>query len=137
MGLNVEEVIDAVERIGCKVKNAGKEYWILMPSNFPWYGDDGPEVENSRIVASIDMIKSGDYVVSSAWPFVKLQSWDGEPKGIEMRSTDITGSMLDALRKFNVEELVDWLQKKIGEASKMTKEYRRLALNYQSKEYEV
>ena len=98
MDLNVDRLIEAIRSVGCDAKQQGTEYYIMMPGNFPWYGDkDVHEIVNSRIVASIS----------------------------------------DALNNFNYEQVTNWLHNKICEVSNKAKEYRRMLLEYQSKDYEV
>jgi hypothetical protein len=45
--------------------------------------------------------------------------------------------VLNELNDYNYEEIVAWLQNKIGEVSRMAKEYRKLELEYQMKDYEA
>lgn len=136
MDLNVDELIEAIRSVGCDAKQQGTEYYIMMPSNFPWYGDrDVHEIENSRIIASISV--SGKW--SDAWPTPDIRTWEDEPLGVEMRKGPLgcRSGALDALSNFNYEQVTTWLHNKIGEVSNVTKKYRRMLLEYQSKEYEV
>lgn len=136
MDLNVDELIEAIRSVGCDAKQKGTEYYIMMPSNFPWYGDrDVHEIENSRIIASISV--SGKW--SDAWPTPDIRTWEDEPLGVEMRKGPLgcRSGALDALSNFNYEQVTTWLHNKIGEVSNVTKKYRRMLLEYQSKEYEV
>jgi hypothetical protein len=68
-----------------------------------------------------------------------IRSWNDEPLGIEMRRgpMDSRTEVLNELNDFNYEEIVAWLQNKIGEVSRMAKEYRKLELEYQMKDYEA
>lgn len=136
MDLNVDRLIEAIRSAGCDAKQQGTEYYIMMPANFPWYGDrDVHEVENSRIIASISV--SGKW--SDAWPTPDIRTWEDEPLGVEMRKGPIgcSSGALNALCNFNYKQVTTWLHNKIGEVSKVTKEYRRKLLEYQSKDYEV
>lgn len=136
MDLNVDRLIEAIKSVGCDAKLSGTEYYIMMPSNFPWYGcKDVRDIENSRIVAAISV--SGKW--SDAWPMPLIKTWNDEPLGIEMRKGTLgcRSGALDALSNFNYEQVTNWLHNKIGELSKVTKEYRRMLLEYHSKDYEV
>ena len=136
MDLNVDRLIEAIRSVGCDAKQQGTEYYIMMPGNFPWYGDkDVHEIENSRIIASISV--SGKW--SDAWPMPDIRIWENEPLGVEMRKGPLgcRSGALDALSNFNYEQVTNWLHNKICEVSNKAKEYRRMLLEYQSKDYEV
>ena len=136
MDLNVDRLIEAIKSVGCDAKQQGTEYYIMMPDNFPWYGENDPhESENSRIIAAISV--SGKW--NDAWPRPDIRTWNDEPLGVEMRKGPLgcSNGALDALSNFNYEQVTNWLHNKIGEVSKMAKEYRRRLLEYQMKDYEV
>lgn len=136
MDLNVDRLIEAIKSVGCDAKQQGTEYYIMMPDNFPWYGEnDKHESENSRIVAAVSV--SGKW--NDAWPMPDIRTWNDEPLGVEMRKGPLgcSNGALDALSNFNYEQVTNWLHNKIGEVSKMAKEYRRKLLEYQMKDYEV
>lgn len=139
MSLQSEEIIAAVESIGCSVVlSRGDMYYILLPDNFPWYGNNVNVHKNSRIIASITW-EQGEWKWNDAWPTPYIRIENGEPLGVELRKGSICAcaDALNALRKCNYEQLVTWFQNKIDEVSKMTKEYRRKVLEYHSKDYEV
>ena len=136
MDLNVDRLIEAIKSVGCDAKQQGTEYYIMMPDNFPWYGENGKhESENSRIIAAISV--SGKW--NDAWPRPDIRTWNDEPLGVEMRKGPLgcSNGALDALSNFNYEQVTNWLHNKIGEVSKMAKEYRRRLLEYKMKDYEV
>lgn len=139
MDLNVDRLKEVLKSVGCEGKQQGCDLYIMLPDNFPWYGGgDKHESENSRIIASVTL-SWGDWKFSDAWPMPDIRSWNDEPLGIEMRKGPLgmsTGA-LNALNEFNYKQITSWLQNKIGEVAKKAKEYRRMLLEYQSKEYEV
>lgn len=139
MDLNVDRLKEVLNSVGCEGKQQGSDLYIMLPANFPWYGGgDKPESENSRIIASVTLSR-GDWKFSDAWPMPDISSFQDEPLGVVMTKDPLgmsTGA-LNALNDFNYEEIANWLQNKIGEVSKMSKEFRKRELEYQSKEYEV
>ena len=139
MDLNVERLKEVLKSVGCDSKVSGTEMYVLMPDNFPWYGgNDKHETENSRIIATVTL-SWGDWKWTDAWPMPLIRTWDDEPLGVEMRKgpPGTSNGALNELNDFNYDEIANWLQNKIGEISKMTKEYRRKLLEYQMKDYEV
>ena len=139
MGLNVEKLKAVLKSVGCEGKQAGTELYVMMPDNFPWYGDnDMHERSNSRIVATVSL-SFGFWEFTEVWPTPDIRMWEGEPLGVEMRRGLVQNrnDAISELKNLDYEQLAAWLTNKIGEISKKTKAYRKLALNYQSKDYEV
>jgi len=140
MDLTVDRLKEVLESVGCEFQVQSTECYILLPDNFPWYGDgDRHERNNSRIIACVTLSWSDYWKWTDAWPQPVIRSYNDEPLGIEMRRGPMgfrTG-VLNELNDFNCEEIAAWLQNKIGEVSRMAKEYRKLELEYQMKDYEA
>lgn len=137
MDLNVDRLKEVLKSVGCEVHEQGAEYYIMLPDNFPWYGNgDSHERDDSRIVAVVEC-SFGDWKWTEAWPLVDIRTWNDEPLGVMMRRGEAYTGDLNELNDSNYEEIAAWLQNKIGEVSKVAKKYRKMLLEYQSKEYEV
>lgn len=137
MDLNVDRLKEVLKSVGCEVQEQRAEYYIMLPDNFPWCGnEDSHERNNSRIVAEV-ACSFGDWKWTEAWPCCDIQTWNDEPTGIMMRRGSAYTGALNELNDSNYEQLAAWLQNKIGEVSRVAKEYRKMLLEYQSKKYEV
>lgn len=137
MDLNVDRLKEVLKTVGCEVHEQGAEYYIMLPDNFPWYGEhDRHERNNSRIVAEVTL-SFGDWKWTEAWPWCDIHTYNDEPLGIMMRRGLVYTGALNELNDSNYEEIAAWLTKKIGEVSKVAKKYRKMLLEYQSKEYEA
>lgn len=137
MDLNVDRLKEVLKSVGCEISDQSSEYYIMLPDNFPWYGEhDRHERNNSRIVAAASC-SYGDWKWSEAWPWPDIRTWNDEPLGIEMRRGLVYTGALNELNDSNYEQIAAWLQNKIGEVSRVAKKYRKMLLEYQSKEYEV
>jgi hypothetical protein len=138
LGLNVDKLKAMLKTIGCKGKQSGCHFYIMLPDNFPWYGGDKYESETSRTIAVVSL-QFGVWVFTDVWPTPDIRSWIDEPLGIEMRegSIDAHDGAMDALKNFDCEQFKTWLENKIGEVSKVAKKFRKLSLNYCSKDYVV
>jgi hypothetical protein len=135
--LNVDRLKEVLKSVGCEVQEQSTEYYIMLPDNFPWYGDhDKHERNNSRIVAEVSC-SFGDWKWTEAWPWPDIRTWNDEPLGIEMRRGLVYTGALNELNDSNYEEIANWLQNKIGEVSRVAKKFRKMELEYHSKGYEV
>lgn len=137
MDLNVDRLKEMLKSVGCEVQEQSTEYYIMLPANFPWYGDrDKHERNNSRIVAEVSC-SSGGWKWTEAWPWCDIRTWNDEPLGIEMRRGLTYTGALNELNDSNYEEIAAWLHRKIGEVSRVAKKFRQMELQYKCKEYEV
>lgn len=138
MDLNVDRLKEVLKSVGCEIIGQGREYYIMLPDNFPWYGDNVKDRNNSRIIASVKL-SWGEWKWTDAWPTPSINVWNNEPFGVEMRTGPLgmsTGA-LNELNDSNYEQIASWHQNKIGEVSRVAKKFRQMELEYQSKEYEV
>lgn len=122
MGLNFDRLKEVLKSVGCEVQEQSREYYIMLPDNFPWYGNtDKLERNNSRIVAEV-ALTDDDWKWTEAWPWPDIRTWNDEPLGIEMRRGLVYTGALNELNDSNYEEIAAWLTKKIGEVSKVAEE---------------
>lgn len=151
--MKIPELEQAVKSVGCYAipsRTGNEKYYILLPENFPWY--ESREIhhyrQNSGIVACIQYISkysNSKYICDTwqwtgAWPEPAIVcNKNGEPLGVEMSSGNYASyaKTIDLLNNCNYEQLCEWLVNKIGEVSRITKEYRKKELEYHSKDYEV
>lgn len=137
MDLNVDRLKEVLKSVGCEISEQSNEYYIMLPDNFPWYGEnDKYERNNSRIVAEVSC-SFGDWKWTEAWPCCDINTYNDEPLGIIMRRGLVYTGALNELNDSNYEEIANWLQNKIGEVSRVAKKYRKMLLEYQTKDYEV
>lgn len=122
MDLNVDRLKEVLKSVGCEVQEQSREYYIMLPDNFPWYGNtDKHERNNNRIVAEVALTHD-DWKWTEAWPWPDIRTWNDEPLGIEMRRGLVYTGALNELNDSNYEEIAAWLTKKIGEVSKVAEE---------------
>ena len=138
--MDIEKLQQTVESVGCTLHKstlAGviTSCCIMLPDSFPWYGADWSETKrkNSKIVARVEIHSHS--CKWKTWSRPDINVCVNEPLGIEMLEDDSHDALL--LKSFSYEQIATWLQSKIGEVSKKSKELRKLMIAYQSKEYEA
>lgn len=134
--MDIEKLEQAVESVGCALHISDISIaCIMLPDSFPWFGADISETrrKNSRIIARVTL--NGYGCEWKVWAKPVINMWLNQPLGIEMRENDSREALL--LKNFSYEQIAAWLQSKIGEVSEKAKEYRKMMIACQSKEFEA